>query len=145
MPSRFIEYDGDAAQFALTASTAPDAFRLTGSVLLVEDSMIIAMDAEEMLFSLGAGKVLTANGVQEAMRLLDAETPTFAFLDVNLGIEMSYAIADRLRLAGVPYVFATGYGDEIELPAPHKGCPVIKKPYPAQMIASGAARAKAED
>ena len=34
--------------------------------------MIIAMDAEEMLLSLGAGKVLTANSVKEAMRLLDA-------------------------------------------------------------------------
>lgn len=144
VPSRFIEYDGVVAKVALTASTPPDAFRLTGSVLLVEDSMIIAMDAEEMLFSLGAGKVLTASSVQEAMLLLDADTPTFAFLDVNLGIEMSYAIADRLRLAGVPYVFATGYGEEIELPATHKGCPVIKKPYTAQTIASGAAKAKAE-
>ena len=144
VPPRFIEYDGVVPQVALTASTPPDAFRLTGSVLLVEDNMIIAMVAEEMLFSLGAAKVLTANSVQQAMRLLDAETPTFAFLDVNLVIEMSYPIADRLRLAGVPYVFATGYGDEIELQAPHNGCPVIKKPYTAQTIASGAAMAKAE-
>ena len=144
VPSKFISYDGAVAQLALSASTPPDGFRLTGSVLLVEDSMIIAMDAEEMLFSLGAEKVLTANDVQEAMRLLDAETPTFAFLDVNLGFEMSYPIADRLRLAGVPYVFATGYGDEIELPPAHQDCPMVKKPYTAQTIASGAAMVKGE-
>ena len=144
VPSQFVDPEGVVAPVALPDATLPDAFRLTGSVLLVEDVMIIAMDAEEMLFSLGAEKVLTASNVQEAMRLLDAETPTFAFLDVNLGFEMSYPIADRLRLAGVPYVFATGYGGELELPAAHKGCPVIKKPYTAQTIASGAAMAKAE-
>ena len=73
--------------------------------------------------------------------LIDAETPTFAFLDVNLGFEMSYPIADRLRLAAVPYVFATGYGDEIDLPPAHQDCPVVKKPYTAQTIAAGAASA----
>lgn len=139
VPARFVDYDGVISDVAASAPAAPPAFRLAGTVLLVEDSMIIALDAEEMLFSLGAERVLTANDVQEAMRLLDGETPTFAFLDVNLGFEMSYAVADRLRLQGVPYVFATGYGDEIDFPVDHQGCPVVKKPYTAQTIAAGAA------
>ena len=139
VPPRFVDHASVATQVASTALATTDGFRLTGSVLLVEDSMILAMDAEEMLVSLGAERVLTANDVQEALRLLDSETPTFAFLDVNLGIEMSYTIADRLRLDGVPYVFATGYGDEIKLPTVHSGCPVVKKPYTAQTIAAGAA------
>ena len=139
VPSRFVAYGGPVAQVTSIASASADAFRLTGSVLVVEDSMIIALDAEEMLATLGAEKVLTANDVKEAMRLLDAETPTFALLDVNLGFEMSYPIADRLRRAGVPYVFTTGYGDELKLPTTHQDCPVVKKPYTAQTIAAGAA------
>jgi len=102
------------------------------------------LDAEEMLRSLGAERVVTASGVQEAMRLLDAETPTFALLDVNLGLEMSFPIADRLRQIGMPYVFATGYGDEVQLPPEHRGCPVVKKPYSDLTIAAAAARAMSD-
>lgn len=142
VPAKFIDHDGVVAPVAVAPAEQAEAFRLEGAVLLVDDSMIIAMDAEEMLLSLGAEKVLMANDVQEAMRLLDAETPMFALLDVNLGFEMSYPIADRLRRDGVPYVFATGYGDEIVLPPPHQDCPVVKKPYTAQTIAAGAASAR---
>ena len=42
------------------------------------------------------------------MRSLDYETPTFALLDVNLGSEMSFPVADPLGQMGVPYMFATG-------------------------------------
>ncbi|WP_372708141.1 HWE histidine kinase domain-containing protein [Brevundimonas sp.] len=141
VPSKFVNHDGDVAQAPATAPTPADQFRLSGCVLLVEDSMIIAMDAEEMLLSLGAERVLTASDVQEAMRLLDAETPTFALLDVNLGSEMSFPIADRLRQIGIPYAFATGYGDEIKLPPEHRACAVVKKPYSAATVAVGAAKA----
>jgi len=144
IPSRFVEHDRDVAQTPAIAPAPADAFRLSGCVLLVEDSMIIAMDAEEMLRSLGAERVVTASGVQEAMRLLDAETPTFALLDVNLGLEMSFPIADRLRQIGMPYVFATGYGDEVQLPPEHRGCPVVKKPYSDLTIAAAAARAMSD-
>lgn len=141
VPARFIDYDGVMPQIEPAAPPLIDAYRLSGTVLLVEDSMIIAMDAEEMLGALGAEKVLTANDVKEAMRLLDAQTPTFALLDVNLGFELSYPIADRLHLDGVPFAFATGYGDEVELPHLHRDRPIVKKPYTAQTIATGAASA----
>ncbi|AQR60254.1 two-component system sensor histidine kinase/response regulator [Brevundimonas sp. LM2] len=140
VPARFVELGVVVPPAAPTPDVAVPAFRLSGSVLLVEDSMIIAMDAEEMLAALGAETVRTAGDVAEALRLIEAEIPTFAFLDVNLGRELSFPIADRLRQAGVPYVFATGYGEEIQLPPEHQGRIVIKKPYTAETIAAGAAR-----
>ena len=97
--------------------------------------MIIALDAEEMLLSLGAAKVDTASSSHEAFRLLDIFTPTFAMLDVNLGRETSFLIASRLRAMGVPHVFATGYGDSITVPPEHIGTPFVKKPYSAESIA----------
>ncbi|MDQ6647797.1 MAG: GAF domain-containing protein, partial [Pseudomonadota bacterium] len=97
---------------ALVESDEADAdARLTGTVLLVEDNMIIALESEDLLLTLGAESVLVASTVAEALRLVEMETPTFALLDINLGTEMSWPVALRLRELGVRYAFATGYGN----------------------------------
>jgi light-regulated signal transduction histidine kinase (bacteriophytochrome)/CheY-like chemotaxis protein len=114
------------------------ATRLSGTVLLVEDSMIIALDAEQMLISLGASRVDVASSTEDAMRLIDRETPTFAVVDVNLGRETSFTIASRLRELGVPLVFATGYGDDIAFPVGLSDVSIVKKPYTADSIARAA-------
>ncbi len=98
-------------------------------VLLVEDSMIIALDAEDALRSLGADIVTTAATIARAMEILDTQTIDFAVLDFNLGTETSLGVADRLAAAGIPFSFATGYGSQIDLPERLRATPVIKKPY----------------
>ncbi|WP_372918601.1 hypothetical protein [Sandarakinorhabdus sp.] len=103
--------------------------RLDGTVLLVEDNMIIALEAEDMLLALGARNVLFASNVAQALRLLTIETPSFALLDINLGSEMSWPIAARLRELGVRYAFATGYSNQIDVPLEHRSAPIISKPY----------------
>ena len=103
--------------------------KLAGTVLLVEDNMIIALEAEDMLAALGADDVLVASNVAEALRLLTIETPSFALLDINLGSETSWPIASRLRELGVRYAFATGYNDGIDTPIEHRSAPLVTKPY----------------
>lgn len=125
VPTSIAEHIGDVKP----------AGRLSGNVLLVEDSMIIALDGEEKLLALGAARVDTASSSREAFRILDIYTPTFAMLDVNLGRETSFLIASRLRALGVPYIFATGYGDSITVPAEHSDTPIVSKPYTADSIA----------
>jgi len=98
-------------------------------VLLVEDSMIIAMDAEDVLRTLGARIVATAASVARALDLLGRHDFDFALLDVNLGAESSLAVADALAARNVPFVFATGYGDDTALPHRQGGAPIITKPY----------------
>lgn len=141
VPARFAEPGIMAAQPLAPTTVRPTGFRLSGSVLLVEDSMIIPLDSEEKLLSLGAERVQVGNDVAEALRLLDLSPPAFALLDINLGREMSFPVADRLRERGVPFVFAFGYGDEADLPAAHRGGIVIKKPFTAEDFAEAAARA----
>ena len=111
------------------------AGRLTGNVLLVEGSIIIALVGEEKLLALVAARVDTASSSREAFRILDIYTPTFAMLDLNLGRETSFLIASRLRALGVPYIFATGYGDSITVPVEHSDSPIVSKPYTADSIA----------
>ncbi|WP_137681719.1 HWE histidine kinase domain-containing protein [Aurantiacibacter suaedae] len=106
------------------------------TVLLLEDNMIIAMDGERFLANLGAEKVLTASSVTQAMSMLDAETVVCGVLDLNLGIENSLPVAQRLRTTGVPFAFATGYGDAGELAEEYPDVPVLTKPYDEDELAA---------
>ena len=126
---------GDEPSTALVKSgeAKPEA-RLAGTVLLVEDNMIIALEAEDLLMTLGADSVLVASNVAEALRLLAIETPTFALLDINLGTEMSWPIALRLHELGIRYAFATGYGDAIIVPIELSKASIVAKPYTRDSI-----------
>jgi light-regulated signal transduction histidine kinase (bacteriophytochrome)/CheY-like chemotaxis protein len=98
------------------------------NVLLVENNLIIAMDGEDILRRLGA-EVATAPSVADAMEYLAGQSFDLALLDVNLGDETSFAIADRLATNNVPFVFATGYGEGIAQAHSHSDAPVLQKPY----------------
>ncbi|MDB5669572.1 MAG: two-component system sensor histidine kinase/response regulator, partial [Alphaproteobacteria bacterium] len=70
------------------------------TVLLVEDSLIIALDAEDVLKRLGAQHVPTYGTVDAAMRAIETLHPTLAVLDINLGDRNSFPVADRLLELG---------------------------------------------
>ena len=100
------------------------------NALLVEDNVIISMDAEYMLTSHGAREVFVAANVAEAMKIVEGQKIGIAILDVNLGNETSFPLVRPLVERGVPFVFVTGYGEKIEFPA-EAGPTVraIKKPF----------------
>lgn len=80
------------------------------SVLVVEDEAIISFLVEDMLSELGARDVRHAGTLAAALAQLDARMPDIAVLDVNLGGEQVYPVAERLEKAGIRFVFTTGYG-----------------------------------
>jgi len=112
--------------------TAPP--RLTGTALIVEDNLIIAMSAEVILLELGARHVDTAATVREALKSIERSTPSFALLDLNLGSENSIPVATKLTELKVPFIFATGYGERAPIPAELAAAPVIQKPYTRAVI-----------
>ena len=81
-------------------------------VMIVEDEALVAMMLEEELERLGLSIVATCRSVSEAVRMIDEALPDAAILDVNLGGEPVYPVADRLLGLGIPFVFVTGYGRE---------------------------------
>ena len=118
-----------------------DATPLDGrNVLLVEDSMLIALDAEDLLKMLGAKSVNTASSVVRALAAVAENRFDFALLDVNLGAETSGEVATALKTAGVPFVFATGYGENSPSLRDHAAAPVINKPYGAAQLQSALAQ-----
>ena len=121
---------------AIGHPTAPPAQVLEGQrVLLVEDSLIIALDAEDVLTRLGADDVVTAATVDGAIDMIASFEPSVAMLDINLGDRNSYAVADRLKELGVPFLFASGYGEQAQLPEAHAGRVILQKPYTLENVA----------
>ena len=107
---------------------------LPKDVLIVEDDPIIALDFEDTILGLGVKAVRTAASVAKALDLIADRAPDFALLDVGLVREKSFAIAERLDALKIPFVFVTGYGADVRLPAAFAGRPRLAKPYSTQAL-----------
>lgn len=107
---------------------------LPGDILLVEDNYIIALDLADMLREIGVAEVRTANSVHLAVELIVAKTPEFAFIDINLGAEKGFSVAERLRALGVPFMFSTGYGDKYDFPEHLADARIVSKPYTIEAV-----------
>ena len=97
-------------------------------VLVVEDEMMVSMLIEDMLSDLGCTVVGPASRLDEAIELANRSELDCAVLDVNLGGQPIFPLADILRAKGAPFAFATGYGDA-GLREVDRGSPVLQKPF----------------
>jgi CheY-like chemotaxis protein len=97
-------------------------------VLVVEDEMMVSMLIEDMLSDLGCTVIGPAARLDEAMELAARGGIDCAVLDVNLGGQPIFPLADYLRQQGAPFAFATGYGDA-GLREVDRGSPVLQKPF----------------
>jgi CheY-like chemotaxis protein len=105
--------------------------RLAGlRVLIVEDEALIAMLIEDFLTDLGCVVVEVAGTLARGLEIASDRDLRIdgATLDINLGGEQVFPVADVLRSRGVPFVFATGYGVHGLIPR-YAGYPVIAKPF----------------
>lgn len=97
-------------------------------VLVVEDEMLVSMLLEDMLTDCGCEVVGPAADVDAALDLATSAQIDAAILDLNLGGRRSFPVAEALRDRGVPYAFASGYG-ESGLNEEHRNTPVLQKPF----------------
>lgn len=98
------------------------------SILLVEDELLVALLVEDLLKDAGGTVVGPAPRVSAALELIaGADRIDMALLDVNLGGDWVWPVAQDLRGRGVPYVLLTGYGAG-SVPAEHVDAGVLTKP-----------------
>lgn len=98
------------------------------SVLIVEDEPFIAFDLADAMADAGAMVMGPALTVVEAGDALDAGRPSMACLDINIGSDFVWPIAQRLHDDGVPFVFVSARCTQAELPDPFGGYQCIAKP-----------------
>jgi CheY-like chemotaxis protein len=102
-------------------------------VLIVEDEMLVSMLIEDALAGLGIEVVGIAGTVEQAIAHAEKGNFDCAILDVHLHGRDVFPVAEALEARGVPFIFATGYG-ESGLPERYRGCPVLQKPFmPAEL------------
>ena len=134
VPANYVQPMRPVAKSVQADEGKPERANLTGTALVVEDNLIIAMSAEVILLELGARHVETAASVAEALKSIERIKPSFALLDLNLGGENSIAVGKKLAELKVPFLFATGYGERAPIPAELGFAPVIQKPYTRDTI-----------
>ncbi|MCA1454920.1 response regulator [Bradyrhizobium sp. BRP22] len=107
---------------------------IPSDVLIVEDDPIIAIDFEDTILGFGVKTVRTATSVARALQFIAHRQPDFALLDVVLARENTFALAERLDALRIPYVFVTGYGADVQLPAALADKPRLIKPCSSEAL-----------
>jgi CheY-like chemotaxis protein len=97
-------------------------------ILVVEDELMIRMLLEDMLGELGYTVTAEAARIDEALEAAKTADFDLAILDVNLDGQPVLPVADALVARGMPFVFATGYGER-GLPESYRNRPTLKKPF----------------
>ena len=95
-------------------------------ILVIEDEPLVAMMTSRMLADLGAVVLGPFAAPGEAQATLGVGVDA-AVLDVNVGGEFVYPLADELAGNGVPIIFVTGY-EAAAIEPRFAGAPVLTKP-----------------
>jgi light-regulated signal transduction histidine kinase (bacteriophytochrome) len=136
LPLKLMKPLPEALDVAAKPSTrnTPKYDNIPETFLIVEDSLILAIDMENMLKSIGAKTVEKAASVHQAKARLESFTPDFVILDINLKEEQSFEVAEVLVQKNVLFCFATGYGSEYPVPEQYKEHLVLTKPVDINIL-----------
>jgi CheY-like chemotaxis protein len=103
------------------------------SVFLVEDEAIIRMMIAGMLEELGHTVAAEAGRIGPAIELATSSEFDLAILDMNLGGNMSFPVAEIIRARDLPLIFASGYGS-LTVPEEYRGYPLLQKPFTVSQL-----------
>lgn len=96
-------------------------------ILVVEDEYLIAQDMAYELRDIGLEVIGPFSSVAAALAAIETRPVDGAVLDINLGDEEVYPVADALMARDVPVIFTTGY-DGSEIPSRYAAIDRCSKP-----------------
>jgi CheY-like chemotaxis protein len=122
------------------STTMPAQPNLGGHrVLVVEDEYYIASDTARALQGAGAEVVGPVPSEDAARTELETKLPDAAIVDINLGRGPSFTLAETLKSRGIPFVFVTGYDQEV-IPDQFVGIERLQKPVQRRQMIEAIAR-----
>ena len=126
--------------FGGTIDMAGEA-NLTGrKILVVEDDYYLATDTVRALRGAGAEVLGPCPTEAAAREQIADDPPSGAVLDINLEGGRSFDLAHEMRIAGTPFIFITGYDQEV-IPEEFEGVTRLQKPVEYKNIISALAKA----
>jgi PAS domain S-box-containing protein len=134
LPQAMYRAEVSAGPIAVEPMIEVSSGQPVGRLLVVEDETLIAMELCQDLRALGWEIIGPAATTAEAMRLIsDGPPPDAAVLDVNLGGNLVYPVAELLESLGVPFVFCTGY-QELDDHEHYRSWPIVRKPVAIKLL-----------
>jgi len=103
------------------------------NILVVEDEWLIAMDMQMMIEDQGHRVIGPANNVATALELIENDAVDAAFLDINLGSETSFPVAEKLAASAVPLAFISAYAKN-EIPQQFHQFVLLPKPITPHLL-----------
>jgi len=97
-------------------------------ILIVDDEPLIAMMLADWVSELGHETLGPSYSAESAMALIETSPPDAAIVDVSLGSASGYPVAELLVQKNIPFVFATGHGEEAVTPR-FAGTALLAKPF----------------
>jgi CheY-like chemotaxis protein len=128
----------------MSDTSSPGVAPLAGKrILAVEDEFIILLDIQGILEAAGAAAVITASGLNDALKIVaeQADRLDAAVLDLKLDKDSSAPIAERLAAAKVPFVFLTGSPADESMAREHATAPIVGKPFDSAALLAALLRA----
>jgi PAS domain S-box-containing protein len=122
------QIDGVPSQ-TVASGIDPDEKR----VLLVEDEPLVSMMLADMLSAFGHKVDGPYSRFSDAILAAKTNNLQAGILDVNLGGEKTYAVADILANRNIPFAFVSGYGPDSIVSA-FSHAPVLQKPIEAAKL-----------
>jgi two-component sensor histidine kinase len=112
--------DGAYSRLALMAPAGTQ-------ILLVEDEALIGTMFKDFLTELGYQPLGPIADLAEALAVAESAEIRGAILDVNLGKERTYPVADILAARSIPFIFVTGY-NPADVERRFAAVPILEKP-----------------
>jgi DNA-binding response OmpR family regulator len=107
--------------------------RAAKRILIVEDEILVALHLEDVLLEMGHRVVGPCSRIQSAIEMARTEDIDFAVLDINVAGAPSFPVVDILRQRSIPFVFASGYGNE-GLTDGYRDETVLHKPFESREL-----------
>lgn len=104
-------------------------------ILVVEDEFLVATLIQDYLENAGCVVSGPIPRLAEAVVAAKVDACDAAVLDVNLGGQRVFPVAEILSRRRIPFVFVTGYGAG-SLPGEHRGRPTLRKPFKGKELVS---------
>jgi len=98
-------------------------------ILVVEDQSLIAMEVQDYLERAGAIVAGPVGTVDRALSKAEEDILDAALLDIDLGGERCWPVADVLGRRAIPFAFTTGFEGSIVMPERFAGYAILSKPY----------------
>lgn len=105
-------------------------------ILVVEDEPMLALDIVLQIEEHNGIVIGPVTSLDHGMKALEDEQPDACILNIRLGADLSYALADELLVQRVPFIFASSE-QRADIPDRFDGVPLHAKPIEMVNAAAG--------